>query len=111
MTTLLDFNPLKSLAVPNVGRIEPRGLIVIVGPNSSGKTQMLKDIQQCLFGMPRKLVVCDAIELDKPPDLDVFLNVLAEEGLTRITRTGPFAIPCRYPDAFPGGANAKQLDT
>src|SRR5213594_2702022 len=79
MAKLVDFNPLKSIAMPNVGRVLPRGLVVIIGPNSAGKTQMLKDIQERVLGQPRKLVVCEDIELQRPPDLDPLLDVLYAE--------------------------------
>jgi hypothetical protein len=79
MAKLVDFNPLKSIAIPNVGRVEPRGLIVVIGPNSAGKTQMLKDIQGRVLGQPRKLVVCEDIELQRLPDLDLLLDVLYTE--------------------------------
>ena len=57
MDKLVDFNPLTSLAIPNVEKVQPRGLVVIIGPNSSGKTQTLRDIQSRLLGQPRTLVV------------------------------------------------------
>ena len=50
MSNLVDYNPLKSIAIPNVGRVQPLDLVVVIGPNSSGKTQMLKDIQGRLLG-------------------------------------------------------------
>ncbi len=73
------FNPLKSIELPNVGRVYPRGLVVVIGPNSSGKTQMLKDLQARLVGQPRKLVVCDDIELQRPPELDALLEMLCAQ--------------------------------
>ena len=83
MAKLVDFNPLKSIAMPNVGRVQPRGLVVIIGPNSAGKTQMLKDIQGRVLGQPRNLVVCEDIELQRPPDLNLLLDVLYAEGHIR----------------------------
>lgn len=79
MATILDFNPLKSIAVPNVGRIEPKGLVLVIGPNSAGKTQFLRDIQSRMLGQDRNLVVCDDIEIVRPSDLDTFLEVLLAE--------------------------------
>ncbi len=70
------FNPLKSIAVPNAGCMVPRGLTVIIGPNSSGKTQMLKDLQARLLGESRKLVVCEKIDLERPPALDPLIDNL-----------------------------------
>lgn len=69
-------NPLKSIAVPNIGTMEPRGLTVIIGPNSAGKTQMLKDIQARLLGQSRKLVVCEMIDLERPAELEPLIDTL-----------------------------------
>lgn len=76
MTQPTVFNPLTSIAVPNAGSMVPRGLIVIIGPNSSGKTQMLKDLQARLLGQSRKLVVCEKIDLERPPALDPLIDTL-----------------------------------
>jgi hypothetical protein len=76
VTQPVIFNPLKSIAVPNAGSMVPRGLTVIIGPNSSGKTQMLKDLQARLLGQSRKLVVCERIDLERPPNLDALLDTL-----------------------------------
>lgn len=76
MTQTVVFNPLKSIAVPNIGSMEPRGLVVVIGPNSSGKTQMLRDLQARLLGQSRKLVVCEKIDLERPPALDPLLDSL-----------------------------------
>ena len=79
MSNSIDFNPLKSIAVPNVGRIHPRGLVVVIGPNSAGKTRMLKDIQGRLLGEPRNLVVCEDVELQRPHDFQVMLDKMYKE--------------------------------
>jgi hypothetical protein len=56
--------------------VEPGTFRVIVGPNSSGKTQMLKDLQARLLGQSRKLVVCEKIDLERPPALDPLIEGL-----------------------------------
>jgi hypothetical protein len=81
MTKVGRFNPLKSMAILNAGRIQPRGLVVVIGPNSSGKTQMLKDIEGRMLGQPRKLVVCENIELERPSDFEALINEMCAEGL------------------------------
>lgn len=55
------------------------GLIVIVGPNSSGKSQLLQDVYRRLSGEPRQLVVAADIQIEKPP-LEPFLKCLEDEG-------------------------------
>lgn len=81
--TLNNLNPLKSIAVPNIGSMEPRGLVVVIGPNSSGKTQMLRDIRGRVLGEQRKLVVCESIELQRPTNLENLLEVLISNDLIR----------------------------
>lgn len=83
MASVFDYNPLKSIAIPNVGSLNPRGLILVIGPNSSGKTQLLKDIHGRMVGQPRSLVVCDEIELQRPPSLDLLVETLCAEGHIR----------------------------
>jgi len=83
MPKLLDFNPLKSIAIPNIGRIEPKGLVLVIGPNSAGKTQLLRDIQGWVLGQARKLVVCSDIEICRPSALEPLLDVLFAENHIR----------------------------
>ncbi|MBA3316264.1 MAG: hypothetical protein H0T47_23625 [Planctomycetaceae bacterium] len=79
MPSLIDFNPLKSIAIPNIGRVVPNGLVLVIGPNSAGKTQLLRDVQGRVLGKPRELVVCDEIEISRPPSLSPLLDVLLAE--------------------------------
>src|SRR5687767_4156250 len=71
------YQPLKRLKLPGI-EIVPKGLILVVGPNSSGKTQLLKDIHALLSGEQRKSVVCEQIDIDKPADLNRFIQDLIE---------------------------------
>jgi energy-coupling factor transporter ATP-binding protein EcfA2 len=79
MPTIAELNPLKSIAIPNVGRIEPKGLVLVIGPNSAGKTQCLRDIQGRMLGQPRKLVVCDDVSIGRPPTLQSLIDALTAE--------------------------------
>ena len=84
MSQLAKYNPLGALALPNVGTIPtPRGLIVIAGPNSSGKTQLLLDIEKRVIGVPRELVVAQGIDVTKPESYSTFEQDLISEGLIR----------------------------
>ena len=83
MSTLFQFNPLKSIAVPNVGRVVPKGLVLVIGPNSAGKTQLLRDIHGRMLGNARRLVVCDDIEMSRPVSLEPLLDVLFAENHIR----------------------------
>ena len=66
MEKLSDFKPLGKVLLPGLGELNTAGLIVIVGPNSSGKSQFLQDIYRRLAGEPRKLVVAQEIHIEKP---------------------------------------------
>ena len=76
---LTDFKPLRRVALPDLGDLDCSGLIVLVGPNSSGKSQLLQDVYHRLAGMPRQLVVAQTIDINKP-DLEPFLRALEDEG-------------------------------
>lgn len=79
LNKLSDFRPLSRLVLPELGTLNCAGLIVIVGPNSSGKTQLLRDIRDRITGEPRKLVVASEIEV-QTPDEESFLKCLKAEG-------------------------------
>jgi hypothetical protein len=79
LSRLTDFKPLGRVVLPQLGDLDGAGLVVLVGPNSSGKSQLLQDIYHRAAGMPRKLVVADSIEVNKPP-FEPFMRVLEDEG-------------------------------
>lgn len=101
MPTIAELNPLKSIAIPNVGRIEPKGLVLVIGPNSAGKTQFLRDIQGRMLGQPRKLVVCDDVSIGHPPTLESLIDALTAENHIhrRVDKTNNFTyFEPRIPD-------------
>jgi energy-coupling factor transporter ATP-binding protein EcfA2 len=69
--------------LPEEKSIIPKGLILIVGPNSSGKTQLLKDVHQSILGQPRTLVVASRVGIKKPQNFDVLIQSLENEGYLR----------------------------
>jgi len=79
MERLSDFKPLRRVLLPGLGDLACSGLVVLVGPNSSGKSQLLQDVYRRLAGEPRQLVVASDIQIEKPP-LDPFLRCLEQEG-------------------------------
>src|SRR5690349_8593154 len=79
MPSLTDFSPLESLHLPGVGRVECSGLILIVGPNSAGKSQLLRDIHQRVSGEPRTLVVASDVIVKRLP-YEPLLAALSEAG-------------------------------
>jgi hypothetical protein len=82
-STSSDYNPIESVTLPKIGAFKPRGLIVVVGPNSCGKTQFLRDVDHAINGEPRNLVVCKAVTRSLPVDIDEFMEHLIEQGYCR----------------------------
>jgi predicted ATP-dependent endonuclease of OLD family len=79
MEKLTDFKPLKRVVLPGIGELYCAGLTVFVGPNSSGKTQLLRDIKGKVAGEARNLVVATELEVDVP-ELNPFIKCLKAEG-------------------------------
>lgn len=79
MERLIDFKPIAKLVLPSLGELPCSGLILVVGPNSSGKSQLLRDIRDRISGEPRELVVSESLELAEINHLS-FLECLKAEG-------------------------------
>jgi hypothetical protein len=75
-----DYKPLEELTLPDLGALRCAGLIVVVGPNSSGKSQLLQDVYQRLCGEPRALVVASDVRLMPKPAYSEFSTWLQDEG-------------------------------
>jgi len=75
--------PIHTIDIPGVSGFEMRGLIVVVGPNSSGKTQFLHDINETVCGRRRELVVSSGVTFRKPPPFDEYFDFLLEKGSIR----------------------------
>ncbi|HQR08740.1 MAG TPA: AAA family ATPase [Gemmatales bacterium] len=80
MTLLREYNPIQSFHVPGEhGHIDiqnPKGVVVIVGPNSSGKTLLLKDIENLLLHGTSKFIVCGGLTANRPENIDQFIDDL-----------------------------------
>lgn len=79
MASLTDFSPLSGLALHGIGNVDCTGLILIVGPNSSGKSQLLRDLSQRVAGEPRNLVVASDVVVRRLP-YEPLMSALAEAG-------------------------------
>jgi len=80
MEHLSDFKPLERVTLPEIGDLRCSGLILVVGPNSSGKSQFLQDLYLRLSGQPRALVVSTDIRIRKPENYELFIQCLESEG-------------------------------
>jgi hypothetical protein len=79
MERLTDFKPLERVVLPELGELDCTGLILVVGPNSSGKSQFIKDLYHRISGEFRRLVVAQQVDVKKP-EYDPFLDCLKREG-------------------------------
>ena len=75
--------PIRSVDLPGEPDVELQGLIVVVGPNSSGKTQFIHDLNDTVCGRRRQLVVASAVFFRPPPSFDEYFNFLLERDIIR----------------------------
>jgi hypothetical protein len=76
---IADLRPIERISLPTIGELSIQGLTVIVGPNSSGKSQLLRDIYLTISGQPRKLVVAEEVKM-LPLDYVPFIGTLYRHG-------------------------------
>lgn len=81
MSALSDYNPLKAIWLPEAEIEGPRGIIVIVGPNSSGKTLFLQDIEKYLLTGVPTFIVCQGIASQRPANYKAFVDELLAKNL------------------------------
>jgi len=82
--------PIRCVDLPGIPDIELKGLIVLVGPNSSGKTQLLHDLNEVICGRRRELVVASALSLMPPVSFDDYLEFLLKQGTIQHATPGYF---------------------
>lgn len=82
MTTtpdIAELRPIEHISLPSIGELSIQGLTVLVGPNSSGKSQLLRDIYMRISGEPRKLVVAETLTVRRF-DYVPFIGTLKAHG-------------------------------
>lgn len=79
ISSLVEFSPLEFLTLPGIEQLDCSGLILIVGPNSAGKSQLLRDIHQRVSGEPRNLVVATDVGVRRLP-YEPLLTALSKAG-------------------------------
>lgn len=85
MSSLSSYNPLELIVLPGATLQKPSGLILVIGPNSSGKTLFLQDIQNYLLNGKRKTIVCSDIQGRSPENCEQFLEDLIAINMVRST--------------------------
>lgn len=74
---MADYIPtplISQISLPGDIDVRLKGLIVVVGPNSSGKTSLLRDLHAATSGVPRQLVVAKKIRYSIPPGLETIVD-------------------------------------
>ena len=102
--------PISSCDLPGVADLRLQGLIVVVGPNSSGKTQLLHDINEAVCGRPRQLVVATGVCFRAPPPFKEYFEFLVARG--SIAESSPdnfFKRTLQYGADEGGGAFRKRV--
>ena len=88
MSALSQYNPIKSITIPGVELTEVKGIVVIVGPNSSGKTLFLQDIEKYLQKGKVDFIVCRSIVPQGPHEIEALF-----QDLLRLNFIRPMANP------------------
>ena len=83
--------PIRSIDLPGVANLALQGLIVVVGPNSSGKTQLLRDINEIICGRRRELVVASTVSFDTLPPFEEHWDSLIDRGSIQEEESGHFS--------------------
>lgn len=79
MPSPFELSPVSTIVLPGL-TVDLNGLIVLVGPNSSGKTSLLRDVHAVASGVARTLLVADQIVFRPVPPLNEYLNFFKESG-------------------------------
>jgi hypothetical protein len=72
-------SPIQFVYLPGIN-VALKGLIVLVGPNSSGKTNLLRDIHAAASGLTRELVVANQIHFRSVPHVNEYLEFFKASG-------------------------------
>lgn len=79
---IFDTSPVSNVRLPGMREwLQLKGLIVVVGPNSSGKTNLLRDIHAAASGLQRDFIVAAEIGLRKTaPLVEDYISYYLETG-------------------------------
>lgn len=109
MPSLTELSPLEGLSLPGLGEVDCAGLVLIVGPNSSGKSQLLRDIHHRISGEPRQLVVASAVRVRRMP-YEPLVKALTDAGFIRTFEDDNGAPQIRPLTTYAGtGGHAAQM--
>lgn len=76
---IFNYNPIESITLNGIENLTLQGLTIVVGPSSSGKTQLLHDLEMVMQGQERDLVICKKIRFRKIENIDQFISLLIKK--------------------------------
>lgn len=79
MSNYFQISPIESVTLPG-HHLPLDGLIVLVGPNSSGKTTLLREIHAAVSGHSRALLVAEQVKFRKIPPLNECVKFFQSTG-------------------------------
>lgn len=82
--------PISSIGLPGTEDVKLVGLIVVVGPNSSGKTQLLHDLNETVCGRRRDFVVASAVTLAPPISFSDYIDLMLSRGTVKVLASGEY---------------------
>ena len=74
MTDAFRFSPIEAVSLQGIASLTLKGLIVVVGPNSSGKTTLLREIHSAVSGVEKKLLIAQEVSYRSLPPVEVFIR-------------------------------------
>ncbi len=77
--------PLQSMQLPGIDQaVTLRGLIVVVGPNSSGKSNLLRDLEKAANGNLKNGVVVEQVAVTKLPQGRELATALVDRQIVKL---------------------------
>lgn len=89
MADAFRFSPIETVSLQGITSLALRGLIVVVGPNSSGKTTLLREIHSAVSGVEKKLLIAQEISYRSLPPVGKFIgHFIATSDLAEVAGPG-----------------------
>ena len=74
MASAFRFSPIETVSLHGITSLALKGLIVVVGPNSSGKTTLLREIHSAISGVEKRLLIAQEISYRSLPPVAEFIR-------------------------------------
>lgn len=78
MASAFQFPPIEVVSLAGIAPLQLKGLVVVVGPNSSGKTTFLRELHSGVSGVERKLLIIQQISYRTLPPVREFIRYFCD---------------------------------